>query len=274
MITQCDKCKKKQDVPDVYRGRQIKCQYCKEPITAHEYVPLPQIPKPDPVQVTLEVIKNRNPIRSAWNRMPTPFKTAFLSTFGVMSALLITFFVYGHALGLRGTKNNLMTIEKAQSILKENRLFRDSGQPEKGILRGRALTAICFVPDANKFFTDLKIWTDEIGYVAGISAHWYGNIMGEPVGLYGEESSGRLNWRTSNAFDDLTGFNVYSIQLGTVQFEQEDEREIGFSYTKFGTITITRFVANWRGNKEFYDDCKRSKIDNRVYEYFVTAHSW
>jgi hypothetical protein len=38
MITQCPKCHKTQEVPDVYRGREIKCLHCKEPFNAKDWV--------------------------------------------------------------------------------------------------------------------------------------------------------------------------------------------------------------------------------------------
>lgn len=38
MITQCPKCQKTQEIPDIYRGREIKCLHCKEPFTATEWV--------------------------------------------------------------------------------------------------------------------------------------------------------------------------------------------------------------------------------------------
>jgi hypothetical protein len=273
MITQCDKCKKKQDVPDVYRSRQIKCQHCKESIIANECVALPEIPKPDPVQATIEIIKKRNPIRSAWNRMPTPFKTAFLSTFGVMSALLITYYVYGSPLWTSTPKSVLMSFEEAKAILAKGGLFGDGDLPERRILRGRALMSSKYVPDANKFFPSLYLWTDENSHIAGISAFWCGDYSGWPAGLKVDTfNSYFLNRAVVDSFHDLTGFNI--LRIPSMDFSKEGKRESAYETVGIWSIVVERIPSLQEGSPEHISRQKTKNQDVRVYDYSITAQSW
>jgi hypothetical protein len=275
MITQCPKCLEQQEIPDPYRGREIKCLHCKEPFHATETMPLPQLPKPDVVAETIQIVKKHNPIRSAWNKMPKPFKTAFLSTFGVMSALLITYYVYGNTLGIRTLKtpkSPLMSLEKAKSVLAEKGLFHDGRLPQKGILRGRALTSICFVPDANKDYTELKLWSDENNYVVGISARWYGSIYGSPVDLLNDSGSYDLFDITSCAFRDLTGFKLHAIV--DLSFKNDGGKDIAYSYDNIWAIVVTRTHSSLLGDKSYNERCKMFGGDKRVYQFLLTAQSW
>lgn len=274
MKTLCPQCGNVFDVPNHYFEKPVKCLVCKFQFVATQYTPVPITEEVGKVaSKAVENVKKNNPIRSAWSRMPTAFKTAFLATFGVLSAIMITYYIYGHSFGLKRSPRGL-DMAYYKNLLEENGLYRNGELPKKDILRGRALTSTCFVPDANKVCPYLELWTDDDGGVVGVSAEWYANILGIPAGLFNDSTMESLCASTCHAFEMLTKFSHYSIQFDNIVFKKEEDKEIGFVRTEFGVITVIRLPLNLRGDKGFYEECKKLKIDNRLYRFVLTAQNW
>ena len=101
MKIQCPSCKKVSTVPDAYRGRRVKCKSCKESFVAEAckkppiVVPmkLPPLPRSSPGK--------ENFVTKLWTRTPSAFRTSFLATLGVVSALWVTFNFIGPGTWLR-----------------------------------------------------------------------------------------------------------------------------------------------------------------------------
>ena len=101
MKIQCPSCKKVSTVPDAYRGRRVKCKSCKESFVAEAckkppiVVPmkLPPLPRSSPGK--------ENFVTKLWTRTPSAFRTSFLATLGVVSALWVSFNFIGPGTWLR-----------------------------------------------------------------------------------------------------------------------------------------------------------------------------
>ncbi|MHC4123421.1 MAG: hypothetical protein ACYSSI_07600 [Planctomycetota bacterium] len=96
MKAQCPNCKKILSVPDVYEGKRIKCNGCKKTLIAVEYVAKINSTEPEnkTVPKTQPTAKN-NVFTRIWTNSPVAFRTAFLSTLGVISALLLVYYLFG-----------------------------------------------------------------------------------------------------------------------------------------------------------------------------------
>lgn len=103
MKVQCPNCKKVLSVPDEYKGKRIKCKGCQQVLIAKPtpvVVPIDTLqaaesPKP-PAQPKPGPLPSRgNFLTKIWKRSPVAFRTGFLTTLGVVSALTLCIYVYG-----------------------------------------------------------------------------------------------------------------------------------------------------------------------------------
>jgi hypothetical protein len=269
MRTQCPHCNRFIKCPDAYQGRNIKCPQCKFAFLAAAWV---SPPTPDIVAETLKTIKKHNPIRSAWNRMPVPFKTAFLSTLGVISASMITFYFYGNIFKTKVSQDPY-SFSGYKGLLESKGLFWNGEPPQTEILRGRSLTATCFVPDANKYIPHLKLWSDDKNSVAGFSAVWHADFMGNPAEIYEENQNVFLGLTVANCFCKLVKFDLKRIK--DIKFEQDKKNEYGLIESGGWILTVSRGLSPYiSGSKNFVDQQKKAGQDARIYEYSITAQSW
>jgi len=96
MKAQCPNCQTRFKAPDSYAGKTVKCLKCKNSFTI-------ELPKPEPEKISLPVPLNTLPVPpikqrgnffiKLWNNSPVAFRTAFLATLGVLSALLFAYYV-------------------------------------------------------------------------------------------------------------------------------------------------------------------------------------
>jgi len=118
MKVQCPHCKKVLSVPDEYEGKRIKCKGCQgvlitNPLEEKIIIPKSPKPKPTPIVVPIDVLQasespkstapqesqllpsRGNFLTKLWNRSPVAFRTGFLTTIGVLSALALCIYIYG-----------------------------------------------------------------------------------------------------------------------------------------------------------------------------------
>ncbi len=105
MKTKCPHCNTLQKAPDNATGREALCRSCREKFTITEYtppviVPMADLPSPadlDDIPITVDAPppkdRSGNILSRAWLGIPAPFKTSFLATLGVVSALLFAWYV-------------------------------------------------------------------------------------------------------------------------------------------------------------------------------------
>lgn len=80
----CTECGEKLESPSSLQGKSLRCPMCKT------RVKVPVVAPKKPI-----VRKTGNILLRAWRNSPAPFRTAFLATFGVISALVLAFYIYG-----------------------------------------------------------------------------------------------------------------------------------------------------------------------------------
>src|SRR4030042_95854 len=95
----CPHCNHEYDHAAAKPGQKAKCKEC------HQIFRIPKPPiqiEPQPVNVIPDKItpdKIRQTAKSffvhAWNRQPAAFRTGFITTLGVLSALMLTWYLYG-----------------------------------------------------------------------------------------------------------------------------------------------------------------------------------
>lgn len=106
MKVQCSSCQKIQNAPDDSIGKRARCKSCRDTfVILNEYSPPVVVPLPDPpsladlddVPITVDAPppkdRSDNIFARAWIGIPVPFKTSFLATLGVVSALLFAWYV-------------------------------------------------------------------------------------------------------------------------------------------------------------------------------------
>jgi endogenous inhibitor of DNA gyrase (YacG/DUF329 family) len=118
MKVQCPHCKKILSVPDEYKSRRIKCKGCHQillakPLEEQTIIPGSPKPKSTPIVVPVDALRSAdsptpparpvsgsqssrsNFLTKLWNHSPVAFRTGFLTTLGVVSALTLCVYVYG-----------------------------------------------------------------------------------------------------------------------------------------------------------------------------------
>ncbi len=105
MKTKCPHCNTVQKAPDEATGKKALCRSCRQKFTIAEYappviVPIADLPSPadlDDIPITVDAPppkdRDGNILSRAWLGIPAPFKTSFLATLGVVSALLFAWYV-------------------------------------------------------------------------------------------------------------------------------------------------------------------------------------
>ncbi len=94
MKVQCPHCSKTLSVPDAYKGQKIRCKDCNKSLMANPIKPENTKPfiAPLPVQPHPEPNPQKGMLAKIWSGSPVAFRTAFLATLGVVSALLFTWY--------------------------------------------------------------------------------------------------------------------------------------------------------------------------------------
>ena len=102
MKVQCPNCQEIQNAPDDSVGKRALCKSCRQKFTITEYtppviLPVADLPDPDDIPITVDAPppkdRSDNIFARAWIGIPGPFKTSFLATLGVVSALLFAWYV-------------------------------------------------------------------------------------------------------------------------------------------------------------------------------------
>ncbi len=103
MRIQCPNCQTVQKAPDDSAGKRARCKSCRDTfVIVSEYappvvVPISDLPDPDDIPITVDAPppkdRSGNILARAWTGIPAPFKTSFLATLGVVSALLFAWYV-------------------------------------------------------------------------------------------------------------------------------------------------------------------------------------
>ncbi len=101
MNTQCQPCKAVLAVPNEYKGKAVSCTTCGQSFNAVKF-------KKPPIIVPSDIPRSgHNFFGKIWTKSPLAFRTAFLATLGVISALWFAWYVagLGHSLKPSFTKH-------------------------------------------------------------------------------------------------------------------------------------------------------------------------
>lgn len=286
MKTRCPYCQKKFKAPDTYAGKQAKCPSCRQSFVVAAYQPTPVVTPEKIENVKKETVKaaKNNIFINAWKKSPLAFKTGFLTTIGVISALMVAGYTYRFSfLGSHGRSE----IESYCKSLESHNLFRDGVTPYTSIFRGRRLTCAGFVPDANRAIPKLELWLDDRERVVGIAIMWYADAFGWPADIdesvahietYSRQYNHnfQLSRRTIDCFEAFTGFRMRDME--TLEFEKVSTRGIANHQKGKWRLEFTRSPAPFLKNKsEFVELNKKSTdlpLDEKVWLFSATAQSW
>jgi len=275
MKVECPHCKKILSVPDDYKNKRIKCKYCEQvlkaiPLDAKIVVPTNIVHAPETSEKSsehkLRPASRVNFITKIWIKSPVPFRNAFLATLGVVSALILSIYIYGNILYSK-PKN----IDWAEKKLASSQLFRINTDGQIGIFRGRTLTEYKFSPDATQFNPYLSVWADNKNNIVGISTIWNEYIKG--VKRPDHSSADDLhewfiNHSIRDGFELLTGCNL----TASLYVAQHD----GKFYTAKNDLAEESYSESYR---KWHIMIARWKINNENqvcigYTYSATAQNW
>jgi hypothetical protein len=268
MRVECPRCKKILSVPDDYKNKRIKCKYCEQvleavPLEAKTVVPTNIMQKPEVPEKSSEYKlrpSQGNFITKIWTKSPAAFRNAFLATLGVVSALVLSIYIYGNIWHL-----NPENLDWAQKKLALHKLFLTEpmdGQIE--IFRGRNLTKYNFSADATRFDIYLAVWADNKNNIVGISACWTEDTN-HP--FFPHPSDDFTEWfcndKVRDGFEELTGWNL----IGSLYAAQRD----GKFHTAKNDLTEESYGESC---KKWSIIITRWKITGSKYAYLATAQTW
>lgn len=256
----CPHCNKQYDHPNATAGKKAKCRKCKNifiiPITINSVEspsPLP-VEKIVPTKITLAQKTLLTAGKRMWNNAPLPFRNAFLGTLGVLSAIMITWMLYGKA---TGRTSQINTMENITSEMAQLGLFPDAYSPNQGIFRGRNLKEYRFLPDANYNQEFLSVWVDDYKTVVGASTKWIGDKDGSTFLLLKDDIDYVLRVdQIHKAFNFISGFQIN--RISKANFTKNKNLYIGFAECSKWSIQISKFPLN----------------DNKNYLFSITAQNW
>jgi len=200
--TQCPICLTIHKVPKPYLGRKIKCDECTQFFVVANYN---FISKTDSSRL---IHQTENFLTRFWKSTPIAFKTAFLATLGITSAIVISFYAYSHFFLRMPTR----TIDTVQNWLAEWKLFPSLSFNVPGIFQGRYLTKYEFRPDINFNRPNLIFWLDETEHVVGLSIQWRSDSTNRPLDFPPDPSYSYRTGRVQSVFEEFTSFSFSTLK--------------------------------------------------------------
>lgn len=276
----CPHCQKEYDLDNAHSGQKARCKKCHQIFIIHEIIQIhpSNIAQQDPVKHLTETVKIKtvNSAKRIWNHSPVQFRNAFLATFGVLSALLITLYIYGgifhstsgSASSVQSTperiKDHAIMLDQARSLLESNGVYHDGSLPKLVTFRGRNLYRTVYSPDANYFVPNMALYTDIHGCVVGCMVLYMSDKTNTDLRrclsdkLIKESSDAAFVRQKSalNAFSVLISDDP-TLQKNFTSMNKDDSQSV--IYTK-GIWTI--------------EIVKSEIIKNDLYSYMVVAQSW
>jgi hypothetical protein len=195
MKTQCPECKLVFDVPVEYMDKEVKCRRCEKSFKPVKF-------KKPPVVIP-NLPSQGNFLKKLWSKTPIAFKTGFLATLGVLSAFLL-FLKFSSSFFPRQSADSFSLI---RSQLELNKLFLINTYPQAGYLRGRSLSYYEFKRDATRYYSFIRVWTDDRNIPVAITADWLGNVFGSPADIVNDEVEIICSRSVINGFHDLIGWH-------------------------------------------------------------------
>lgn len=264
MKTQCPYCKTIFDVPPEYKDKKVKCRRCDK-----DFKPV-KFKKPPIVIPNLP--SRGNFLTKLWTKSPTAFKAGFLTTLGVVSALVLSFYVYRHLFLLDRTP----TVENVKAGLLKYDLFPIYPVGQAGILRGRPLWEYKFVPDATQSLPFLSVWMDEHNRVVGVSVTWRGESTGSPADVKNDKTEQFRTKAVCKGFESLTEFDL--TELSDKNFVKDesitDFDEVYFKKHNQWFIQISREKSIAEGSENYKKACRALGINAQIYRFIATAQNW
>lgn len=264
ILFECSKCGEKLEAPQSLAGQSVECPQC----GLHERVPTPSV-----VKESVEKSKKATNtfLITIWRNTPRPFKNAFLTTVGVLTAILLSYFVYAKVFASKTS-----SIEKYTTILAEYKLFPLGS--ESGIFRGRQLLGYAFVPDANFRNPSLSLWYDSNNILVGISGNWFGNVFGAPAGRLEDDQSYNRSDIVWSGFEKLVKTTLIFAPDNFVKRSSGDiYGDIYYVKKDQGkwSIIITRIKTEITGseNHRMFIRAAGSE-DYSIYDFTATAQAW
>ena len=248
----CSQCGEKLEAPESLQGSSLKCPMCKTATKIPKHKPSKQVAR-----------KTGNLLIHIWDNSPAPFKTAFLATLGVFTAVFVGWLVYGHFFV---TTNDF---EKCKAKLEENSLFFTGSSA--GILRGRSLQKFQFSPDVNYFTPNLSLWCDEDGEVVGISASYFGTVNGSSADIQNDDAAWDRNHNVSEGFKSIVNYSTY-FSNSDFRANIDGTGDILTDTHKKWNIQVNR-AKSFEIGSELHLMFTQGK-DPAVYHFLVTAQAW
>jgi len=248
----CSQCAEKMEAPESLQGSSLKCPMCKTVTKIPINRPSKQITR-----------KTGNLLIRIWDNSPAPFKTAFLATLGVFTAVFVGWLVYGHFFV---TTNDF---EKCKAKLEEQKLFFISSG--SGIFRGRSLQRFQFSPDANYYTPNLSLWCDSEGSVVGISSSYFGTLNGFPADIVNDNASWERSNKVCEGFESIVNYNTYFSDSNFTANSDGLGEIFSDTYRKWN-IQAHR-TETYEIGSELHSQFTRGE-DPTVYLFLVTAQTW
>lgn len=261
MKTQCPHCKTIFNVPPEYKDKKVKCRRCDK-----DFKPV-KFEKPPIVIPNLP--SRGNFLTNFWTKSPTAFKAGFLTTLGVVSALVLSFYVYRHIIITPLATRPINTVKKQ---LSKHRLFPITLIGVPNFLRGRYLSEYQFFPDATRNNPFLSVWTDRSGVIVGVSTDWLGASDGYPADIDNDRVIYSCGTDICDGFKDLTGFDL--TRLPAADFIHKEGKEVYQKQFRKWLICIVRTKSAFKSSKMHKQNCRLRHIDPQIYHFLATAQNW
>jgi hypothetical protein len=259
MDFQCPNCNVRYKNKVAKPGQKAKCKVCKSifriPLSIELPAESPILSPPATEQFKKAKQTAMVAVRRIWTNAPGPFRNAFLATCGVLSSLMVTWFIYGN---VHGTSKPADTLETLTAQMAQCGLFPDGTSPHPGIFRGRNLQEYRFLPDANFDSDYLSIWLNDDHQLVGVSTIWFADARGIPK----EENDKEMSYffritKIQTVFERLTNFDVINI-----------------SHAKFVPDNENRVIAQIESRHWKIKASKSIMANEKRLIFCVTAQNW
>jgi len=259
MRTRCPHCGQLAKVADASEGRIFRCPRCGRAFPAARVVPAPAVAAPRRTRHTDMIVR-------LWSGCPRAFRTAFLTTMGVLSAAFLSLIFYMNILRPKAQPPPLVLLE---AQLQAFNIFRDAAPPSRTVFRGRWLTAHRFTRDALNPDRYFRVYVDDAGSPVGCATSWTGYNCSCPAAVLRDRLAAPASMDLCAAFQALTG-SVLPIETRKTYRTAGATQELVFPSHGW-TITISRLLT---ADTPIAPHCSLHGEGPQVYRYTATAHKW
>jgi hypothetical protein len=269
----CPYCNNVSEVPDIYRGKKVKCANCKRNFEAQLYIPQPIIVPSRILPAT------GNLVTKLWNKCPPVYRASFLATLGVISAIFVAF----QFLPYWPKHRSLGPMESISLKLEKVKLFLTEKIPQKGIIRGRTLNYYEFRRDATRDNSYLQVWVDDRDYPIAVSAYWVGTYFGSAAETVEDPMEYMCSDSVIDGFRDIVGCKPFHISYeeantvsgSKIRWRQHEKWQLDVRRkTISGEGKLSDVCKSLLKFEAMVNDFDPNKIPYDVYSYIAVAKTW